>query len=77
QVGGYPDYKGEPIKDLGADGIPLSWKEKYHLNTSDPDLAQADLQGDGYTVMDKYLAGLDPNKKIDWNDPQSNVNTLK
>ena len=29
QVGGYPEYKGEPIKDLGADGIPLSWKNKY------------------------------------------------
>ena len=29
QVGGYPEYKGEPIKDLGADGIPLSWKVKY------------------------------------------------
>lgn len=77
QVGGYPDYKGEPAKDLCADGIPLSWKEKYHLNTRDPNLAQADLQGDGYTVMDKYLDGLDPNKKIDWNDPKSNVNTLK
>jgi len=77
QVGGYPDYKGEPVKDLGADGIPLSWKEKYHLNANDPNLAQADLQDDGYTVMDKYLDGLDPNKKIDWNDPKSNVNTLK
>ncbi len=77
QVGGYPDYKGDPIKDMCPDGMPLSWKEKYHLDTKDIALAQEDLQGDGYTVMDKYLAGLDPTKKIDWNDPQSNVNTLK
>jgi hypothetical protein len=35
------------------------------------------LQGDGYTVIEKYLYGLDPRKKIDWNNPQSNVNTLK
>jgi hypothetical protein len=77
QVGGYPDYKGEPIKDLGADGIPLSWKQKYGLDVNDASLAQKDLQGDGYTVMDKYLAGLDPTKKIDWNDPRSNVNTLQ
>ena len=76
QVGGYPEYKGEPIKDLGADGIPLSWKKKYGLDASDNSLAQKDLQGDGYTVMDKYLAGLDPTKKIDWADPKSNVNTL-
>lgn len=77
QVGGYPDYKGDPIKDMCPDGIPLSWKEKYHLNTKDMALAQEDLEGDGYTVMDKYLDGLDPTKKIDWNDPQSNISTLK
>ncbi|HEX7653810.1 MAG TPA: polysaccharide lyase [Verrucomicrobiae bacterium] len=76
QVGGYPEYKGEPIKDLGADGIPLSWKKKYGLDVNDTALAQKDLQGDGYTVMDKYLDGLDPTKKIDWNDPRSNVNQL-
>ncbi len=77
QVGGWPEYKGEPIKDLGADGIPLSWKKKYGLDLNDPTLAQTDLRGDGYTVMDKYLDGLDPTKKIDWSDPNSNVNTLK
>jgi hypothetical protein len=77
QVGGYPEYKGEPIKDLCADGIPLSWKKKFNLDVNDAAVAQKDLQGDGYTVMDKYLAGLDPTKKIDWNDPRSNVNTLQ
>lgn len=77
QVGGYPEYKGKPIQDLGADGIPLSWKKRYHLDVKDPELAQKDLQGDGYTVMDKYLNGLDPRKKIDWNDPKSNVNILQ
>lgn len=77
QVGGYPLYQGEPVKDLGPDGIPLSWKLKYGLDTNDVSLAQKDLQGDGYTVMDKYLDGLDPTKKIDWSDPRSNVNTLK
>ena len=77
QVGGYPEYQGEPLKDLGADGIPLSWKKKYGLDANDTSLAQKDLQGDGYTVMDKYLDGLDPTKKIDWSNPKSNVNTLQ
>ncbi|HEY1719303.1 MAG TPA: polysaccharide lyase [Verrucomicrobiae bacterium] len=77
QVGGYPDYKGEPVKDLCADGIPLSWKKKFGLDTNDVSLAQKDLQGDGYTVFEKYLDGLDPTKKIDWSDPKSNVNTLR
>jgi hypothetical protein len=76
QVGGYPEYKGEPIRDLGADGIPAAWKKKFNLDANDASLAQKDLQGDGYTVMDKYLAGLDPTKKIDWNNSKANVNTL-
>lgn len=77
QVGGYPEYKGEPFKDVGADGIPLSWKKKFDLDPNDAALAQKDLQGDGYTVMDKYLAGLNPTQKIDWSNPQSNVNILR
>lgn len=76
QVGGYPEYRGEPIKDLGADGIPLSWKKNFGLDVNDPALAQKDLHGDGYTVMDKYLDGLDPTQTIDWSKPRSNLNTL-
>ena len=77
QVGGYPEYKGDPVKNLCADGIPLSWKKKFHLDVKDGSLAQKDLQGDGYTVIEKFLYGLDPTKKIDWSDPQSNVNALR
>jgi hypothetical protein len=77
QVGGYPEYKGDPVKNLCADGIPLSWKKKFHLDVKDGSLAQNDLQGDGYTVIEKFLYGLDPTKKIDWSDPQSNVNALR
>jgi len=76
QVGGYPDYKGEPFKDVGADGIPLSWKKKYHLDANDAGLAEKDLQGDGYTVIEKYLYGLDPTKKMDGNHPENNATAL-
>ncbi|MFT3869717.1 MAG: hypothetical protein QM715_14780 [Nibricoccus sp.] len=76
QVGGYPTYQGIPASDLSEDGIPLWWKNKYKLDPHDPTLASKDLQGDGYTVIEKYLAGLDPTKKIDWTNPASNVNTL-
>lgn len=73
QVGGYPNYEGTPIQDLGPDGIPVSWKKTYGLDANDPELANKDLQGDGYTVMDKYLDGLDPRVKITWNDSRSDV----
>jgi pectate lyase len=76
QVGGYPEYKGRPFSDVGADGIPLWWKAKYGLDPKDFNLAEKDLMGDGYTVLEKYLNGLDPNRKIDWKDSKSNFNTV-
>lgn len=76
QVGGYPVYQGKPDPEVGADGIPRWWKQKYGLDVNDPNLANEDLQHDGYTVLDKYLDGLDPRKRIDWSNPKSNVNTL-
>jgi pectate lyase len=76
QVGGYPEYHGTPIADLGADGIPASWKKKYGLDANDAALASKDLAGDGYTVIDKYLDGLDPTKQVAWSDPAANVNSL-
>jgi hypothetical protein len=76
QIGGYPEYKGEPSKDIGADGIPLWWKNKFKLDANDVALAQKDLSGDGYTVIEKFLNGLDPTQKIDWKNAQNNVNTL-
>ena len=43
---------------------------------NDPDVAQRDSSGDGYTNIEKYLDGIDPTKKLDWKDPKNNVNTL-
>lgn len=77
QVGGYPEYKGEPYNDVGADGIRNSWKEKYHLDVNDPNLANKDLQGDGYTVIEKYLYGMDPTKRFGWQDLVDMVSALK
>lgn len=76
QVGGYPEYRGTPAADVSADGIPLWWKTKYKLDAKDADLASKDLLGDGYTVIEKFMSGLDPTQKIDWSKPGSNVNTL-
>jgi len=69
QVGGYPAYDGQPNPDIGPDGIAVSWKKKYHLDANDAALASKDLQGDGYTVIEKFLYGLDPTKKTDQPTP--------
>ena len=76
QVGGYPEYKGEPVADADRDGIPDWWEVKYGLDASDPSNAAKDCNGDGYTNIEKYVNGLDPVKKVDWKDLKRNVDPL-
>lgn len=76
QVGGYPEYKGKPYKDSDNDGIPDAWEIKYGLNPNDPSDANGDLNGDGYTNIEKYINGIDPTKKVNWKDPKNNYDTL-
>jgi hypothetical protein len=76
QVGGYPEYKGIPYKDSDRDGIPDEWEKKYGLNPNDASDAVKDMNGDGYTNVEKYINGMDPAEKIDWTKPENNHDTL-
>jgi hypothetical protein len=76
QVGGYPEYKGAPVKDSDNDGIPDAWEKKYGLNPNDASDAVKDLNGDGYSNIEKYINGIDPTKKVDWTKPENNHDTL-
>ena len=76
QVGGLPEYKGTPYRDSDGDGMPDEWEAKYGLNPNDPSDANGDVNGDGYTNIEKYINGIDPSKKIDWSDPKNNFDTL-
>lgn len=60
QVGGYPEYKGEPYVDSDSDGMPDEWEAKHGLNPKDASDAAGDLNGDGYTHIEDFLNGLDP-----------------
>lgn len=76
QVGGYPQYKGEPYKDSDSDGMPDEWETKHGLNPNDAADASKDLNGDGYTNIEKFIYGLDPAQKIDWKDLKNNLDPL-
>jgi hypothetical protein len=76
QVGGYPVYKGKPYKDADGDGMPDDWEKKYKLNPKDAADANGDINGDGYTNIEKYINGIDPTKKVDWKDQKNNYDTL-
>ena len=74
QVGGYPEYKGQPYKDTDGDGMPDEWELKYGLNPNDPSDAAGDLNGYGYSNIEKFIYGLDPKgPKVNWADLKNNV----
>lgn len=77
QVGGYPEYKGEPYLDSDNDGMPDLWEEKYGLDPHNAADANGDINGDGYTNIEKFINGIDPTNKIDWTNLQNNYDTLR
>ncbi|MCC5805549.1 MAG: hypothetical protein JJU00_04390 [Opitutales bacterium] len=77
QVGGFPEYRGEPYQDSSGDGIPDWWKIRHGLDPHDPSDANLDMSGDGYSNLECFIYGLDPWKYTDWRDPANNVDTLR
>ena len=77
QMGGYPEYKAwTPYTDSDLDGMPDEWERRYGLNPNDPTDANGDLNGDGYTNIEKYINGINPKTKTDWRDLKNNYDTL-
>jgi len=75
-VGGYPQYQGTPCKDSDSDGMPDEWETKYGLNPNDASDAIGDLNGDGYTNIEKFIYNIDPTRTVNWKDLKNNVDTL-
>jgi len=50
----------DPNLSAVGDGILNGWKQQYGLDPLDSNLANKDLDGTGLTVLQDYLAGLDP-----------------
>ena len=77
QMGGYPVYKAwQPYLDTDLDGMPDQWERRYGLNPNDPTDANGDINGDGYTNIEKYINGIDPATKTDWRNLDNNHDTL-
>lgn len=77
QMGGYPEYKGEPRLDSDGDGMPDEWEIANGLNPNDPSDANGDCTGDGYTNIEKYINGISTKVKVDWTDLRNNYDTLE
>lgn len=60
-VGGwdnYPEVRRPADWDTDHDGMPDSWEKVHGLNPKDASDGNADLNGDGYTNLEKYLNSL-------------------
>ncbi len=77
QVGGLPEYRGEPYPDSDSDGMPDWWEERYGLDPNDPADAVQDCNGDGYTNIEKFINHIDPDRKVDWRDLKNNRDTTE
>lgn len=53
----------EDLEDIDNDGMPNWWEEKYGLDPFDPDDAEKDADGDGYSNVEEYKMDMNPNKK--------------
>jgi pectate lyase len=61
EVGGWPDLPaGVPLADTDHDGMPDEWEMQHRLGVSDLKDGNSDLDGDGYTNLEEYLNGTDP-----------------
>ncbi len=76
QMGGYPEYKGEPRQDTDGDGMPDAWEKQNGLNPNDASDANGDCTGDGYTNIEKYINGIPTTVRIDWRNLNNNYDTL-
>lgn len=55
----WPDYRTYNVPvDSDHDGMPDDWEKAHGLNPNDPADANGDLNGDGYTNLEKYLNSL-------------------
>ena len=77
QMGGYPEYREwQPYKDSDNDGMPDEWELANGLNPNDASDANGDLNGDGYTNIEKYINAIPTAGCVDWRNLNNNYDTL-
>lgn len=60
EVGGYPNYQGQPYADADVDGLSDQWEMLHKLDSKDPGDAMIDTDHDGYTNVEEFINGTDP-----------------
>jgi pectate lyase len=79
EVGGYPAYTfaaDQVPADADGDGMPDAWEKSHKLNPADPADGPADADKDGYTNVEEFLNGTNPQEFLDYQDLKNNLDTI-
>jgi pectate lyase len=79
EVGGYPSLTynaAQLLKDTDGDGMPDDWEIKNKLDPKNAKDGAMDTDDDGYTNLEEYLNGTNPQEKINYRNLGNNVDTI-
>jgi pectate lyase len=79
EVGGYPEYAFSPEEvpvDTDSDGMPDAWEKEHGLDPNQAADNRLDSDGDGYTNVEEFLNGTNPQEKIDYRNLGNNIDTI-
>lgn len=79
EVGGFPELSFDPDAvpaDGDGDGMPDAWEEEHGLDASDAADGAQDADKDGYTNVEEWMNGTDPQESIDYRDLANNIDTI-
>jgi pectate lyase len=62
--------------DTDRDGMPDAWEKTHKLNPADPADGPADADKDGYTNLEEFLNGTNPQEFIDYRDLKNNLDAI-
>jgi pectate lyase len=76
-IGGWPEYSSSvQVLDKDRDGMPDEWEKEYRLNETLDSDSSLDPDKDGYTNIEEYLNGTDPNRFVDYSIDIENLSML-
>jgi pectate lyase len=79
QVGGYPELTYDPATlpaDTDHDGMSDAWETEHKLDPKTGDDGPKDADRDGYTNVEEFLNGTNPEEAIDYSNLGNNKDTI-